>query len=91
MAATCDDLAARLQERWREGLRALAAAIQERLHHRIAVRPRHVDVVGAGIFQRQPHELATALDAGPVIQRVLHGSVSAGQGRQPRARHAKQA
>ena len=71
-----NDLATGLQERRREGLRAFAVALQERLHHRIAVHPRHVDVVGAGILQRQAHELAAALDAGPVIQRVLHGSAS---------------
>ncbi len=75
----CNDLAARLQEWRREGLRTFTAAIEKRLHHRIAVHPRHVDVVGAGIFQRQAHELATALDAGPVVQRVLHGRVSTGQ------------
>ncbi len=86
----CNDLAARLQEWRREGLRTFTAAIEKRLHHRIAVHPRHVDVVGTGILQRQPHELATALDAGPVIQRVLHGSASTEQGSQPRALHAKQ-
>ncbi len=74
-----DDLATGLQERRREGLRTFTAAIEKRLHHCIAVRPRHVDVVGTGILQRQTHELATALDAGPVIQRVLHGCVSTGQ------------
>ncbi|KAG0772673.1 hypothetical protein G6F22_015537 [Rhizopus arrhizus] len=55
------------------------------------MHPRHVDVVGGGIFQRQSHEFTPALDARPVVQHVLHDSVSARQGPQPRARCAKQA
>jgi len=53
-------------------LAAVGLAAQERFHHRIAVDACHVLVRGTGIFQCQPHELATALDAGPVIQRVVH-------------------
>src|SRR5262249_39402476 len=33
---------------------------------------RHVAVVHAGFFQRQAHELAAPLDAGPVIELVGH-------------------
>ncbi|WP_215899548.1 hypothetical protein, partial [Acinetobacter baumannii] len=45
-----NDLATGLQERRREGLCPVTAAVEKRLHHRITVHPRHVDVVGAGIL-----------------------------------------
>src|SRR5207253_10553369 len=38
----------------------------------LASPARHVDIVGAGLFQRQPDEFAAALDRGPVIELVAH-------------------
>ena len=33
---------------------------------------RHVDIVGAGLLQRQAHELAAALDPRPIVELVTH-------------------
>ena len=41
-------------------------------HAALASPARHVDIVGAGLFQRQPDELAATLDRGPVIELVAH-------------------
>jgi hypothetical protein len=46
--------------------------VQEWLHDRIAVHARHVGVIGAGVFQGQPDELAASLQAGPVVKLVMH-------------------
>ena len=35
--------------------------------------PCHVDVLGAGIFEREAHELAAARNGGPVEKLVGHG------------------
>eukprot|EP01034_Spumella_vulgaris_P031258 gene31258-38621_t len=38
---------------------------------------RHVLIGGAGLLQRQPHEFATALDGGPVVQFINHRQLPA--------------
>src|SRR5262245_26869898 len=62
------------QERWRER-RAFDALSVDELHHRrhaAFATARHVDIVGAGLLQRQPHELAAPLDRRPVVELVAH-------------------
>ncbi|MNV49268.1 hypothetical protein D3C71_1412160 [compost metagenome] len=77
-----DHLSAGTQKRWSEWLQAFNLALQVRLHYRIAMDTRHIGVARAGILQRQPHELAAALDAGPVIQFVMHAATPYGTGLQ---------
>uniref|UniRef100_A0A836P5W5 Uncharacterized protein n=1 Tax=Xanthomonas vasicola pv. vasculorum NCPPB 890 TaxID=1184265 RepID=A0A836P5W5_XANVA len=60
-------------EKWRcERLRTHVPAFHKFSHDLIAVRPRHIGIGSAGIFQGQSHELAAALQAGPVIQLIVH-------------------
>ena len=70
-----DDELAGLEERRRERRARDARAVDE-LHHRrhaaLAAPARHVDIVGAGLFQRQAHELAAPLDRRPVVELVAH-------------------
>ncbi len=86
-----DHLPAGAQEWGGKRLQALDLAVQIRLHHGIAVDPRHIRVARARILQRQPHELAAALDAGPVIQFVMHAATPCGTGGQHGPRSRKQA
>ena len=61
-----------LEERRREG-RAFFAPVHHRHHAVHAARlARNVIVGRAGILERQPHEFAAALDAGPVEQLIAH-------------------
>ena len=70
-----DDELAGLEERRRERRARDARAVDE-LHHRrhaaLAAPARHVDIVGARLFQREPDELAAPLDRRPVIEFVAH-------------------
>ena len=63
------------QERRGERRARDARAVDE-LHHRrhaaLAAPARHIDVVGAGFFQREAHELAAPLDRRPVVEFVAH-------------------
>ena len=56
--------------------RARDARTVDELHHRrhaaLAAPARHIDVVGAGVFQREAHELAAPLDRRPVVEFVAH-------------------
>jgi len=71
------DQLAVFQERRGEGDVRLGLAVQD-FHHRVhAVAAltrftRHVDVWRAGIFQREPDELAAALQSVPVMEFVSH-------------------
>jgi len=86
-----DHLPAGTQKRRGEWLQTFNLALQVRLHDHIAMDARHVRVARAGIFQRQPHELAAALDAGPVIQFVMHAATPYGTDLQHRRCCRKQA
>src|SRR5262249_16125818 len=45
-------------------------------NHTLSTRlSRDIDIVGCGICERQPDELAAALDPGPVIELVSHTAV----------------
>ena len=56
-------------ERRREGQRAPLLPVEEVQHRRrAALRPRDVDVVGAGLLEREADELAAALDHRPVVE-----------------------
>src|SRR5438876_232738 len=68
-----DEEATRLEERRRKR-RPLGLLVAEQREHRALVVARDVDIVGAGLFERQAHELAASLDGGPVIELVAHGS-----------------
>src|SRR5262249_50162922 len=62
-----------LEERRRERRRCHAAAAHQ-IHHvvfALAVT-RDVDVIGARLLEREPHELAAALDLRPVIELIAH-------------------
>src|SRR5262245_9060334 len=64
------------QERRRKGWPFDPVSVDE-LHHRrhaALAAARHVDIVGAGLLQGQPHELAAALDRRPVVELVAHRS-----------------
>ncbi|GAE50525.1 hypothetical protein XPU_2057 [Xanthomonas arboricola pv. pruni str. MAFF 311562] len=61
-----------LEEGRRERLRAGLVAFQKGIHHLIAFDTRHVGVVGAGVFQCEPDEFAAALQAGPVVELIVH-------------------
>src|SRR6185437_6162640 len=39
-------------------------------------QPRDIDVIGASVFKRQPHEFAAALDSWPIVELVFHGGQS---------------
>src|SRR5688572_30751570 len=52
----------------------LALAPDQLVNHAIAALARHVDVVGARLFQRKPDEFAAPLNFRPVIKLVAHGS-----------------
>src|SRR6202050_302456 len=65
-------------EKRRRVRRPRAALVLEYLHHRRHAAParpaRDIDVIGAGLFEREADEFAAALDAGPVIKLVAHAS-----------------
>ena len=75
-----DDEAAGFQKRRRIG-RARGALVFKKLHHcrhaAFAGTAGNVDVVGAGLFERQPDELAAALNGRPVVKLIAHGSAPA--------------
>src|SRR5262249_28461172 len=55
-------------------------AIEKAQHHTLSTRlSRDIDIVGCGLFERQPDEFAAALDPGPVIELVTHTAVSPGR------------
>ena len=77
-----DDQRAVLQERRREGDVRFGCALHER-HHLIGAATglaRDVDIVRAGLFQRQPHEFSAPLDAVPVVKFVGHGVLDSCRG-----------
>lgn len=74
-----DHQPARLEEGRRERAGAFLLAFEESLHHRVPLFARDIGVGRAGVFQRQTHELAAPLQAGPVIELVMHGSLRSGK------------
>ena len=80
-----DDPLAIAQEGRGEGGRGDVRAVPQAHQFAGAALARHVDIVGAGLLQRQSDEFAAPLDARPVVQLVGHaGSLlfrSAGQHR----------
>ena len=72
------------QERRRERARTVALAVEKRLQGGVAVDARDIDIGGAGVLERQPHELAASLDAGPVVKPVGHGALRAEDARNAR-------
>src|SRR6202020_1661513 len=70
-----DDELAGFEVRRREW-RPRAALIVDEFHHRrraaFALAARHIDIIGAGFFQRQTDEFAAPLDLRPVVKLVTH-------------------
>src|SRR5690606_16658757 len=64
-----DEEPAGLEKGWCEG-RALDPAAVEEAQHRAhaAAPPRHIDIVGAGILEREANELAPPLYLRPVVK-----------------------
>ena len=78
MLATCETtISPSLRNGGAKGAERAAAALQHLGHRRDAAPraalARHVDIGRAGLFEREAHELAAALNAGPVIEFVGHG------------------
>src|SRR5262249_4537566 len=73
-----DDELAGSQER-RRIRRAQRARVVHELHHRLdatLAAARHVDVIGAGLLEREPDELAATLNVRPIVGFVAHRAVS---------------
>jgi len=81
-----DDQAPRFQKRRRKRPRTWPLAAQERQDGVVALLACDVGVIRAGVFQRQAHEFAAALDAGPVIELIAHGVLLRGTADARRAR-----
>src|SRR6202044_87346 len=64
-------------EKRRRVRRPRAALVFEQLHqrrHAAPARPaRDVEVIGAGLFEREANEFAATLDARPVVKLITHG------------------
>src|SRR5437762_3443466 len=67
-----DDALAGFQDRRRERRMLLALARDELRGCLVAALARHIDIVGAGLFQREAHELTATLYRRPVIKLVEH-------------------
>ena len=61
-----------LEDRRCERRMLLALAGDQRLDRRAAALASDVDVVGTGLFEREPDELAATLDGRPIVELVAH-------------------
>ncbi len=69
-----DEQIAGLEEGGRKGRMRDALAIEEAHHLRHAARPPgHVEVIGAALLQREPHEFAATRRRGPIVKLITHG------------------
>jgi hypothetical protein len=68
-----DDRLAVLEKRRREG-RMLRVVHHPHHHGEPLGFPRHVDIVGSGLLERQAHEFAAPLDGRPVVEFVRHAA-----------------
>jgi len=68
-----------LEKRRRERQMFDSSAIKKTHRRREALaaprKTRHIHVVGARLLEREPHEFATALYAGPVVELIAHTKV----------------
>ena len=87
-----DDVLAGFQDRRRERRMLFALALHEGDVRLAAALARDVDIVGAGLLQREADEFAAPLDGRPVIEFVAHGFASRlGNSVIPRYAHAASA
>src|SRR6516225_6706017 len=71
----CDHKIASLQKRRRKRQPLEARALHESKHLVFAAAPAgDIDVIGAGLFKRKPYEFAAALDLGPIVELITHGT-----------------
>jgi len=70
-----DDILPCFQE-WRRERRTQPTLVFKNLDHRrlAALTASDINVIGACLFKRQPHELAAALNGRPIIKEIAHGS-----------------